>query len=160
LTDALAEMNRTGRLPDTVHVDQVYGPLAMLMGHGPNTGDVKVSSIAKVCAGLTASLHDDSGYPMPKNTVPTLVDVDGTKVNSAQFLRLMSQALQDPSPETVLHVRMTYMLTGAAHVFPKARNLEDVGATWTFKPAPLNLAEPNKNANGTLAQAGTRREVY
>jgi len=160
LADALAEMNRTGRLPATVHVAQVYGPLVMLTGHGPNIGDVKVASIAKVCAGLTAALHDDTGYPMPKNVIPSLVDVDGNKVNAAQFLRLMSQALLNPSPETVLHVRMTYMLTGAAHVFPKARNLEDVGATWTFKPAPLNMAEPNKDGNGTLAQAGTRSEVY
>jgi len=52
----------------------------------------------------------------------------------------MAQALQDPSPEKTLQVRMDYMLTGAAQVFPKARNLEDVGATWTFKPAPLNQA--------------------
>ena len=30
----------------------------------------------------------------------------------------------DPSPETTLHVRMTYMLADAAQVFPKARNLD------------------------------------
>jgi hypothetical protein len=89
---------------------------------------------------MDARLHDDSGYPMPKNTIPPMLTVDGIKMNAAQFLRLMAQALQDPSPEKTLQVRMDYMLTGAAQVFPKARNLEDVGATWTFKPAPLNQA--------------------
>jgi len=101
---------------------------------------VKVASITNICADLDAGLHDDTGFPMPKNTIPPLFTVDGIRMNAAQFLRLMAQALQDPSPETTLHVRMTYMLTGAAQVFPKARNLEDVGATWTFKPAPLNQA--------------------
>jgi hypothetical protein len=140
MTDALAEMSRNGKLPETVRVDRIYGPLGMPMGHGPNIGDVKVASITNICADLDAGLHDDTGFPMPKNTIPPLFTVDGIRMNAAQFLRLMAQALQDPSPETTLHVRMTYMLTGAAQVFPKARNLEDVGATWTFKPAPLNQA--------------------
>lgn len=144
LTDALAEMNRTGKLPEKVHVDRVYGPLGMAMGHGPNIGDVKFASITKTCADMDARLHDDSGYPMPKNTIPPMLTVDGIKMNAAQFLRLMAQALQDPSPEKTLQVRMDYMLTGAAQVFPKARNLEDVGATWTFKPAPLNQADASK----------------
>jgi hypothetical protein len=154
LTDALAEMNRTGKLPETVRVDRVYGPLAMPMGHGPNIGDVKVASITKICADLDSHLHDDTGYPMPKNTIPPMFTVDGIRMNAAQFLRLMAQSLQDPSPETTLHVRMDYMLTGAAQVFPKARNLEDVGATWTFKPAPLKQTDPpNQNGSGVLAQA-------
>jgi hypothetical protein len=144
LTDALAEMNRTGKLPETVRVDRVYGPLGVPLSHGPNIGDVKVASITKTCADLDARLHDDTGYPMPKNTIPPMLTVDGIRMNAGQFLRLMAQAMLDPSPETTLQVRMTYMLTGAAHVFPKARNLEDVGATWTFKPAPLNQADALK----------------
>jgi hypothetical protein len=140
LTDALAEMNRTGKLPETVHVERVYGPLGMAMGHGPNIGEVKVASITKTCADMDARLHDDTGYPIPKNTIPSMFTVDGIRMNAAQFLYLMAQALQDPSPEATLHVRMVYMLTEAAQAFPKARNLEDVGATWTFKPAPLNQA--------------------
>jgi hypothetical protein len=145
LTDALAEMNRTGKLPETVRVDRVYGPLAMAMGHGPNIGDVKAASVIKICADLDAHLHDDTGYPVPKNTIPPLFTVDAVKMNAAQFLRLMAQVLEDPSPDATLHVRMDYMLTGAAQVFPKARNLEDVGATWTFKPAPLNQTDAAKS---------------
>jgi len=145
LTDALAEMSRTGKLPETVRVDRVYGPLGMPMGHGPNIGDVKFATITRICGELDARLHDDSGYPMPKNTIPPMYNVDGTKINAAQFLRLMAQAVIDPSPETTLHVRMVYMLTEAAEAFPKARNLEDVGATWTVKPAPLNQTDATKS---------------
>lgn len=161
MTDALAEMSRTGRLPETVHVDRVYGPLRMPLGHGPNVGDVKVASIAKVCAGLAASLHDETGYPMPKNVIPPMIDVDGIGMNAAQFLRLMAQAVVDPTPETTLRVRMTYMLTGTAQVFPKARGLGDVGATWTLKPAPLNQVDPSKsNGSEGLAQARVVSEAF
>jgi len=139
-TDELAEMSRTGKLPESVRVDRIYGPLGMPIGHGPNIGDVNASSIIKICADLDAGLHDDTGYPMPKNTIPPMFTVDGIRMNAAQFLRLMAQAIVDPSPEGTLHVRMVYMTTGTAMVFPKARNMEDVGATWTFKPAPLNQA--------------------
>jgi hypothetical protein len=150
LTDALAELNRTGKLPETVRVDRVYGPLGMPMGHGPNIGDVKFATITRICAELDPRLHDDSGYPMPKNAIPPLYNVDGTKVNAAQFLRLMAQAVIDPSPDTTLHVRMVYMLTEAAEAFPKARNLEDVGATWTVKPAPLSQTDATKSMSNRL----------
>jgi len=160
MTDALAQMSRKGKLPETVHVDRVFGPLGVTLGHGPNVGDVKVASIAHICADLAPRLHDDSGYPMPKNMIPPMFTVDGIGMNAAQFLRLMAQAVVDPSPDATLHVRMVYMLTATAQVFPKARNLEDVGATWTFKPAPLNPSRPPNNSGGAMAQAGTQRESY
>jgi len=51
----------------------------------------------------------------------------------------MAQALVDPTPDSKLRVRMTYMTVGTATLFPKTRSLEDVGATWTVKPAPLQI---------------------
>jgi hypothetical protein len=140
LTDALAELNRTGRLPQTVTVDRVYGPIGMPLGHGPNVGDVKVASVAKVCAQIAPGLHDDTGYPMPKNTVPPLLTVDGIGVNAAQFLRLMAQAVADPTTQAPLRVRMTYMFTEISGLFPKMRTMQDLGATWTVKPAPLETS--------------------
>jgi hypothetical protein len=136
----LAELSRTGKLPESVKAVPVYGPLRVALGHGPNVGDATVGSVAKVCAEIAAGLHDDSGYPMPKNAVPNLVTVDGTTINAAQFLRLMAQALVDPTPETKLRVRMTYMTAGTNIVFPRTRAAEDTGATWTVKPAPLHTS--------------------
>jgi hypothetical protein len=42
---------------------------------------------------------------------------------------------------------MTYMTVGTATLFPKTRSLEDVGATWTVKPAPLKI--PSVSSTGT-----------
>jgi hypothetical protein len=140
MTDALAELSRTGKLPQSVKVVQVYGPIRMVIGHGPNLGDTTVAGVAKVCAQIAPGLHDDTGYPVPNNSVPGLLTVDGVTINAAQFLRLMAQALVDPTPDAKLKVRMTYMIAEIATVFTKTRSLEDVGATWTVKPAPLHTS--------------------
>jgi hypothetical protein len=140
MNDALAELDRTGKLPQSVSVVGVYGPIGMPGGHGPNVGEVTVASIAKECAEIEARLHDDTANPMPTNTIPPIVTVDGIKVNAAQFLRLMAQAIVDPTPTAKVNVRMTYMFPSTAQVFPKTRALEDTGATWTFKPAPLDIS--------------------
>jgi hypothetical protein len=137
MTDALAGLSRTGKLPESVPAVQVYGPLRVAGGHGPNVGDVPVASVAKVCAQIADDLHDTTGYPIPNNTVPSVLVVDGIGMNAAQFLRLMAQALVEPDPNAKVRVRMTYMYSGTAEVFPKTRAMEDTGATWTFKPAPL-----------------------
>jgi hypothetical protein len=146
MTDALSEMNRTGKLPQSVQVVRVYGPIGMPGGHGPNLGDVSVASVAKVCAQIDARLHDDTANPLPKNTVPSILAVDGIGVNAAQFLRLMAQALVAPTLDAKVRIRMTYMFPGTAEIFPKTRALEDTGATWTFKPAPLDTLSPSTRA--------------
>ncbi len=145
MTDALADFDRTGKLPETVKIAGTYGPIGMPNGHGPNIGDVTVASVAKVCSDLTKRLHDETANPMPKNTVPSVVAVDGIAMNAAQFLRLMAQAVVDPVPDAKLRVRMTYMYPGTAEIFPKTRAKEDTGSTWTFKPAPLqNPSQPTR----------------
>ena len=137
MSDALAEFHRTGKLPATVSVAPTYGPLRLLTGHGPNIGDVSVASIAAKCSEFAPSLHDNSDAPVPRNAIPSFIEVDGITVNPAQFLRLMTAALVDPSPDAKIRVRMTYMLAESGGVYPKSRPLSDAGFTWTLKPAPL-----------------------
>jgi len=144
MTDSLAEFDRTGKLPQSVKVVRVYGPGEMVQGHGPNIGDVSVASIARQCSQLAPTLHDEKADPMPHNMIPPGVLLDGIAVNSAQFLRLMAQAMVSPSPEAKLRVRMTYMFPPVAEVYPKTRPMEDVGAVWTFKPAPLEVPGPTQ----------------
>ena len=154
LTDAFAEMSRTGKLPETVHVDRIYGPIGMGIAHGPNTGKVTVATIEKICAGLDPSLHDESGYPMPKNAIPPNVDInDKLRVTAAQYLRLMIHAIANPSPDAAIGVQMTYMQTGIGNFVPKARSLEDTGPIWTYKPAPLNQAEETKSNSSKFPAA-------
>jgi hypothetical protein len=140
MADALAEMDRTGKLPKTVKVTRLYGPISEGQSHGPNVGEVSVASIAKKCSEIDARLHDETADPMPRNTVPSSVEIEGNHVNPAQFLRMMVQAIVTPSPETKVRVKMTYMYTPANQAFPKTRSLEDMGATWTFIPVVLNVS--------------------
>jgi hypothetical protein len=138
LTDALAELDRTGKLPESVRVVEVYGPDHTPMGHGPNVGEVTAGSVEHVCASLSGRLHDTSGDP-PKNSIPTSITVGGINMNAAQFLRLMSWALVAPSPDTKIRVRMTYLFPEQAEFVPKTRPMSEMGASWTVKPVLLTL---------------------
>jgi hypothetical protein len=139
MTDALAEFDRTGKLPQSVKVVRVYGPMWIQQGHGPNVGELSVASIAKECSEIAPRLHDETADPVPHNAIPSGVKVEDTVLNSAQFLRLMAEAMVNPSREAKLRVKMTYMFTGATEMYPRTRNIVDTGATWTFKPAPLEV---------------------
>jgi hypothetical protein len=137
MTDALADFSRTGKLPESVKVVQVYGPVRLLTGHGPNAGEVSVASLARVCAQIDPGLHDETPGKIPKNAIPVSLIVDGIEMNPAQFLRLMALALAASSPEAKLQVRMLYPYTGVVISYPKTRVLMDDGFGWTLKPATL-----------------------
>jgi hypothetical protein len=137
MTDALAEFDRTGKLPQSVKVMKVYGPIALQPSHGPNVGELTVARIAKECSEIAPRLHDDKADPMPHNSVPPGLIIDNTAINSAQFLRLMAQAMVNPAPDTKLGIRMTYMYNAISELLPRTRAITDTGAAWTFKPAPL-----------------------
>jgi hypothetical protein len=140
MTDELAEFHRTGKLPQTVKTVKVYGPIRLVTGHGPNTGEVTVGELARICGDLAGPLHDDSSTAVPNNAIPPLLKINGMDLNPAQVLRLMAQAIVNPAPETSIRVRMTYMLGEAGGIFPKSRELIEDGFVWTIKPAPLNAA--------------------
>jgi hypothetical protein len=146
MTDALAELHRIGKLPQSVRVVQVYGPVELPDDHGPTSGEVTVASVARTCTGIADRLHDNTWNPIPKNVIPSRLTIDGLNINAAQFLRLMAEALVTPSPETKLQVKMTYAFSIPAFEFPKLRE-SDLGGTWTFKPAPLNIPSAQRSSN-------------
>jgi hypothetical protein len=139
LTDALAEFDRTGKLPQTVRVHEVYGPIRVLTGHGPNEGEVSVAALAKICVGLSTALHEKHGDGAPI-TLPIGIPVSGETLNPAQLLRLMAFAVLNPSPEAKLNIRMAYEFAEMDELIPKSRPLGDDGFAWTLKPAPLEGA--------------------
>jgi len=137
LADALAEFHRTGKLPDSVKVTPVYGPIRVLTGHGPNEGEISVDAVARIAAALAKELHDQSPGAVPKNTIPIGIPVNGAMLNPAQFLKLMAQAVLNPSPEAKLNIRMSYEFSGAGTLLPKSRPAGDSGFVWTLKPAEI-----------------------
>jgi hypothetical protein len=140
MTDELAEFHRAGKLPQSVKVAKVRGPIYLTSGHGPNIGEVSVADLATLCADIAGPLHDDSSNEIPKNAIPSVLTINNTKVNSAQVLRLMAQALADVAPEKVIPIKMTYTLDELGGALPKSRPIGYVGFTWTLKPAPLQTA--------------------
>jgi hypothetical protein len=141
MTDALAEFGRTGKFPDSVQVIQVYGPLYTYTGHGPNTGEVTVADLLHYCEGVAVKLHDSSATPVPKNIIPTSATINGVAMSSAQAMRLMMEAMVNPSQQEKLQVKMTYTLSGLGVVSPKSRPPDEVGGTWTLKPAVLDVKQ-------------------
>jgi hypothetical protein len=77
---------------------------------------------------------------MPGNMIPAWLEIDGIRVNGAQFLKLMFESLTAPSPQTRIKVQMTNPFSAAGLVYPRMRLPEDQGGTWTFRPAPLDAS--------------------
>jgi hypothetical protein len=139
LCDVLAEQSRTGRRPQTVLIRPVFGPITMPKVHGPALGVATGSQVAMVAAKLAGPLHDTTWKPVPANFVPAWVDIGDLHLTAGQFLRLMAEALVATSMDTTLNAKMTYVFSSASLEYPKMRLPIDMGANWTFKPAPLNL---------------------
>ena len=137
LADALAQMHRTGKLPVSVRVPHVYGPISTVQAETQVIGQVSAASVARVCARLNDDLHNDSWTPIPRNAVPSDVSLEGLVLNPAQFLRLMAEALIAESPEAKLTAKPTDLFWGREAVFYRRRPVTELGEAWTFKPAPL-----------------------
>jgi hypothetical protein len=137
LADELADFHRTGKLPDSVEVISVYGPVRVLTGHGPNDGEISVSELAGISADIAAGLHEHSSGPVPKNSIPIGIPVQGVMLNPAQFLKLMAFAVTNPVPDAKLNIRMSFEFMGLGQLMPRTRPDPDAGFIWTLKPAQL-----------------------
>ena len=140
LTSILAEQHRTGNRPSSVRIAPVFGPLETLEEHGPSSGTVPAASVNRMCATLATRLDDQSWRPMPANMIPTWLEIDGLRINGAQFLKLMFESLAAPSLDTKINVRLTNMFSAAGLVCPKMRMQDDQGGTWTFRPARIDMS--------------------
>jgi hypothetical protein len=141
MTDALAEYRQTGKLPQTVKVAAVHGPFRVVTGHGPNVGELTAGDLEAFCQTIDGPLHQETtdASGVPTNSIPPLVKLKDMDLNPAQLIRLMSEALENPGPETKLKVHMTYLVGAAGALAPKTRSLPDSGFIWTLKPAPLAI---------------------
>ncbi len=139
LSTALGEFHRKGSLPAAVTVQPVYGPLAMEEDPGAPVGELPVSAMAGAAADIADHLNRSEWKPVPENVVPTVVTVDGVRLNPAQFLRLMAEAYLAPVPQTKLKIQMSNNFSPAGEMFPRQIMRVDQGNTWTFKPAPLRV---------------------
>jgi hypothetical protein len=139
LTTTLAHLHRTDTLPDSVRLSPVYGPEEMADEPGPNVGQVSAAAVARVSANLSQRLEGHDWNTVPANMIPCWTDVEGTRLNAAQVLRLMAQALLAPSPTAKLDIKLAQMFSPAGELFPRSGPRADQGGTWTIRPAVLGL---------------------
>jgi hypothetical protein len=143
LTTALANPNQTGKLPDSVMLSHVYGPEEMTEEAGPNQGQVAAAAVAYVSAVLNQRLQENVWKTVPVNMIPCWTDVGGIRLNAAQLLRLMGEALLARSATAKLDVKLANMFSAVGEMYPHSGSRSDQGGIWTFKPAilrPANLA--------------------
>ena len=142
LAVALADRSRGGALPAEAPLRPVVGPIEMTGDQGPSLGEVAARRVAERCQPIADSLADFTWKPLPANHIPTWIDVDGFRLNAAQWLRLMSEAYLAPDLDRKLRVRTCQMSSGPSYILPRMwRSNEDMGSSWTFKPARLRFVE-------------------
>lgn len=139
LAQALAGLDKTGSLPDSVKLSQVYGPIFIPFGGAANKGTVTVADVIHSAAQLDATLRNTTWKPVPDNALPALVHVGSLDLNSAQLLRLMALAYLDPVPQKALSLGGIPMHSRATFMFPKNAEMVDLGVGWTYKPALWHL---------------------
>ncbi len=144
--DVLADLSRTGKLPVSVQVVKVYGPINTPMDHGPNVGEVSVREIARAAVDISKQLHNNTWNPTPANAIPSWIEVGSSKVNSAQYLYLMAQAVVNPVPSAKLNVKMMQMFSATIMAYPEERPREEIGNLWSVKPAPLQTVAETKSS--------------
>jgi len=49
----------------------------------------------------------------------------------------MAEAMVAPSPETKLTIKPSDMFWGPEPIFYRRRPISELGAAWTYKPAPI-----------------------
>jgi hypothetical protein len=141
LADALVARRRTGKLPDSVAVLDVYGPVEVPNGTGAANGEVSASTVALAAVYILPALYEDNWSPIPRNVVPSQVQVGDITVNGAQYLHLMMKALLSDDLEAKLPVTPAGMVWAPEAVAFRTRPVADMGTIWTIKPAPIDISK-------------------
>jgi hypothetical protein len=140
LADALVLRRRTGKLPDSVEVRDVYGPVDMPDGTGAAAGEVSASTVSLAAVYILPSLYEDNWNPIPRNIVPGNVNVGNITVNAAQYMHLMMKALLSDDLEAKLPITPAGMVWAPVAMTFKTRPAADMGTIWTIKPAPIEIS--------------------
>jgi hypothetical protein len=141
LADALVERHRTGKLPESVEVLNVYGPIDMPAGSGAPKGAVSASEVILAAVYILPAFYEKGWSPVTRNAVPGQVQVGQLSVNAAQYLRLMIAAFLSDDTAAKLTVRPSEMIWGREAVAIRTRPVEQMGTIWTIKPATLQLSQ-------------------
>jgi hypothetical protein len=121
-------------------VEFVYGPFELPEAvPGGTARTVRVSDVVSAASALAPRYAPGDWTDPPRNAVPAVVTVSALEVNAAQFLALMAGAYVARSADDTLAVPTWRMSSDIGDIWPRTRDVRDVGTTWTLKPADLLL---------------------
>ena len=144
LADALVQRRRTGKLPESVQVLSVCGPVDMPEGTGAAKTEVTAKDVSLAAVYILPGLYDAGWSPIPFSCVPGQVKVGSVTVNAGQYLRLMMEAFLSDDAEAKLTVKPTPMVWGDEAIGLRTRPVAEMGTIWTIKPAPLRMEQNMK----------------
>ncbi len=139
LAASLAGIQKTGKAPATVRLESMYGPMAMSWDLGDKPVEVDANSVIRTAAEIAGRIHGETWTPVPANMVPSAITVEGQELNPARFLDLMAQVYLGARGK--VRADLCMMFSPAGMGYPHNTPKEDMGNTWTLKPATLVLAK-------------------
>jgi hypothetical protein len=145
LATALSDWGHDHKLPETVKISSVFGPLSFTDDAGPGAGQVRLSDLAQECARLVSTMRNTGSSAVPQNVVPERVTIGGLNLNAAQVLYAMASAVS--SLPATIPIRTAHMSTPIGEDYPlivplgklRAVPRSEMGAVWTIKAAPLDV---------------------
>jgi hypothetical protein len=141
-TASLAALSEKGKLPESVKLGNVYGPLHTDGVLRPGGFEIRVKDLMEMAVRLAPQLADETWRPIPSNMVPSSFTIAGRELNTAQILYALAEAYLNPNPNGTVGIRTCANVSVAGQLYPRQTALEDGGNTWTFRPAPLKLGKP------------------
>lgn len=131
LATHLAAGMRESELP----VIPLYGPSEIGFAEGARNGDVDRGALV---AELQPWLHSQPAAwtRYPANRIPAWTTVNALRLNAAQVLLLLAGFVADPGAAR-LPAKPVYTYSALAGSFASSVDVEELGAVWTTKPAPI-----------------------
>jgi hypothetical protein len=126
-----------GKRGKSVARTPVYGPLEFSPEQGPSSGTVQRAALEEFCRRVSGGLDDPAWREVPGNAIPGWAEIGGLRLNAAQTLRMMAQALT--SDAASFGVDTCQMTSEAGMLLPTTRLNSEMGTSWSLKPAPLRL---------------------
>jgi hypothetical protein len=139
LTAALADAGAAGAWPASSQVPRLFGPMEIAETQPAAGARVPIAALMRHCAAQRGILASGAWTPVPSNSVPSTVSIDGVRLTAGQLLRAMAEAYVAPAGAADVPIKWTSGNSMLGERFPPTRALSERGAIWTVKPASIRF---------------------
>ncbi len=144
LITALGGATTPGSWPASSQVPRLFGPLEIDETKQATGARIPIPSLMRESARYVTNSLQGAWTPVPRNSVPSYVTVDGTRLTAGQFLRAIADAYVAPAGTSEVAAKWTSGTSLFGERFPPTRAPSDKGDVWTARPAAIRF----KNCSG------------